>query len=578
MNDKLKSQMTHSEPPKYVYNEQEDGSIDFAQVLPGNAIPRIRARAYEIRVSMERPPHLMPIELAAEPKRIYGDVATDVDRYLRTFERLDTNLGVAQIGNKGSGKTTLIRCLTNRAVMLDMPIIFVNNPYPREVLEHVARAIPQDSVWIFEEFDKNFAKSEGGNIDTSYQDVLLSLFDGSVVGGKKLYVIAANDRSKISPFLMHRPGRIRYTKYYERLPHTTMIGYVKDNLKTNRPIDIVHFVKLRGIYPDLNFDMMSAVVDEMNHNPKLNVMDAMNVMFGNTGTGNGISYIATVTMPDGTVHKVFAKEHTYYGKGALINVGLAELNDTEDDIFSDIKLKEEDFVSHSDDVKELTYVKDGISFHLMLTKGEIGDAPIISLGTVTETNADYEEVHRHLQECNNKRRMALEAKFERQRKEREEKAKTDKKEEAGKSGLFLRPSGIGMGFASGNNAESGRVSAGVRTAGAGQSLGEQFSSSLTISRGVLGDALGNGEAGQARSSRIVNSSPRIMDNNLCAEIDKLPSITAAQATEGLDAYKASYPGNIPAFGNKSGMNGHAAWSSKHHLSNGGGDSAEGSAG
>ena len=372
----IKKPGTPPEVPKYMFREQPNGDVFPSRVVPGNSVLELRSQVYQIAITEEGQLFLQPTETGESPKKIYGDVGANTDRYFRTFERLETNLGINLVGQKGSGKTTTIRVMIKTALMLGYPVIFVNFRLGGPPLYEMMRSITQPVMVVFDEFDKNYY-DETDKLGVSVQNTLLPVFDGSVGGGKKLFVIAANDRSKISEFLVNRPSRIRYTQMFNMLPFEVALGYINDNLKDKSMFNMLDFLRLRSYCNTLNFDMLATIVDEMNHNKGTGVIETFNIMFGPNDLSGQIHYIATLKKGD-EVLETFAVERRNNHMTPFIQLHID--NSTEDEVtWAEVKnLNAADIISCSDDLMTHRYQKGGIEVELV----------VIAEGLLEETIAD----------------------------------------------------------------------------------------------------------------------------------------------------------------------------------------------
>jgi len=371
-----KAGSNQAQPVTYIFREMDNGNIVPTRAVPGKAVQQLRAVPYELTFDPEKGAVLEPIPFVQPPEKLYGDVLKDVDHYFRTFERLKGNMGVMLVGQKGSGKTTTIMAMARTATMMDMPVIYCSQQYPAGMLEMVVRSLTQDVMFVFEEFDKQYSKQieNSGNNDTSAQDRLLSIFDGSVGGGKKLIVIAGNDSDRISQYLFDRPSRIRYTKYYSLLPLDVLVGYVRDNIKSKEEKTVMHFAKLSVLYDSLNFDMMAAMVDEMNHTPGLTVMGAMDLMFGGATKLRGtVLYHAKITYPDGRVENKTATERVT-DVGTVVKIFFCSEDPEVKEVTTAVTLFEDEITKMSEDMRSYTYVKDDVTYELTMRQstGRVG--------------------------------------------------------------------------------------------------------------------------------------------------------------------------------------------------------------
>lgn len=366
------AKMDQKEKPNFMFRVHEDnGALMPGRLIPSNSMLELAPKVYEPRIfedGMTKKLGLFEIEAVKPPNKIYGDVHRHVTRYFRTYERLKTNVGVMLLGQKGSGKTTTARCAIQTALQLGMPIIMVNTLIPGDALVYLMESIEQNCVVIFDEYDKTYGKTKTSEedchkVEHEDQNQILRILDGSVGGGKKLFFIIGNDPAKISEFLINRPSRVRYTQTFSLLPLEVLLPYVKDNLKDCTEIQLLHFKKYRELSCGvLNFDMMAALVDEMNHFP-ITLFEAVVEMFSQIKLNNNITYLAEVKQADGTTLDLEAAE---------VNVrGSWEIR-----VYKDIGPFHVDAVVLTDEhfrgfksfgegaLYELLYEKDGVSYTL----------------------------------------------------------------------------------------------------------------------------------------------------------------------------------------------------------------------
>jgi len=121
------------------------------------------------------------------------------------YDRVGPSVGVILIGIKGSGKTMLAEDVCNHYLKLGLPVFRVNTILPLSVLELVSAAAGP-AVWYFDEFGKVYREDK----DNSNRDDLLGFF-GSASRLGSLYLVTANHDNELSNFMVHRPGRFRYS-------------------------------------------------------------------------------------------------------------------------------------------------------------------------------------------------------------------------------------------------------------------------------------------------------------------------------------------------------------------------------
>lgn len=189
------------------------------------------------------------------PDRLYGNTDRDAGRILGTFADRDCNTGVLLVGNKGSGKTLLSKVISNRAMAEGVPTIIVNKAWEPESFMTLMAFIEDPCVVILDEFEKNFPVRSGA------QEKILTLLDG-VMSSKKLFILTANDTWQISEFLINRPGRLFYSIEFGRLQEDFVREYAEEHLDNKANIDSL--CRLGTLVRDFNFDMLKALVEEMN--------------------------------------------------------------------------------------------------------------------------------------------------------------------------------------------------------------------------------------------------------------------------------------------------------------------------
>jgi len=262
---------------KFAFNVHPDGRVDAMTMVPGNIHESIPTGIYRIRFDPEaKNLYLDQSEFPNPPPKIYGSVHKDTARYLKTFETQDTCMGIGLYGLKGTGKTTTLQVIAKTAMGLDYPVVIIDHAIPLEMLANLFAKIKQNIVVMFDEFDKHYYNPEA-NERSSSQNGILNILDGSCGGGKKLTVICANDYGRINEYLKGRPGRIRYSKFFESLKFPEVMEYFKDNYKqritTKEMIQLS--ILVRNI--QLTYDLLKAYITESNiHNES--IVDSIQVI------------------------------------------------------------------------------------------------------------------------------------------------------------------------------------------------------------------------------------------------------------------------------------------------------------
>ena len=187
------------------------------------------------------------------PSKRYGDNIRNTDRIMQTFLSRDSSTGVMLAGEKGSGKSLLARTLSTTAADLGIPTLIINAPWHGDAFNKFIQDIQQPCVVLFDEFEKVY--------DRDKQEAILTLLDG-VFPTKKLFVFTCNDKWRVDQHMRNRPGRIFYMIDFKGLGVEFIEEYCQDNLNNKTHIDTI--CKLSNLFSQFNFDMLKALVEEMN--------------------------------------------------------------------------------------------------------------------------------------------------------------------------------------------------------------------------------------------------------------------------------------------------------------------------
>lgn len=245
----------------------------FAPAQHGNEVKTLPAGVYTVKFNPQSGFYFEAVDPMTMPSKMYGETTDRAKRVLNTYlERRGKNTGVLLTGNKGSGKTLLSKDICVRAVELGMPIILIEDAYTGTSFVSFMNELVQDAVVFIDEFEKKYTKPEE-------QNDLLSLLDGTGAVNK-LYILTSNSE-KVSEFLLSRPSRLFYHWKYGKLDLAVLEGYCEDNL-TNKE-HLRHLVTLYEMSDDMSFDILQALVEELNRYPTEEFVDVimnMNVTIG----------------------------------------------------------------------------------------------------------------------------------------------------------------------------------------------------------------------------------------------------------------------------------------------------------
>ncbi len=187
------------------------------------------------------------------PSKIYGDCLRHTDRIIRTFLSRDNATGVMLTGEKGSGKTLLTKNVCYEMAKQDIPTIVINAPWCGDKFNSFIQSIEQPCAILFDEFEKVY--------DSDQQEMILTLLDG-VFPSKKLFMLTTNDKWRVDRHMRNRPGRIFYMIDFKGVDAKFIREYCNDNLEAKDQIERI--VSISTLFSEFNFDMLKALVEEMN--------------------------------------------------------------------------------------------------------------------------------------------------------------------------------------------------------------------------------------------------------------------------------------------------------------------------
>ncbi|MEU7318364.1 AAA family ATPase [Streptomyces sp. NPDC007083] len=228
--------------------------------------------------------------LAPGEETVYGSHAERVKRIVRGYGAMDRSLGVILSGDKGMGKSLMIRMLAAAVRdQLDLPTVLVQHATPglASFLDELGEAIV-----VFDEFEKVFSTSEG----TEPQNQFLSLFDG-LSTTKRLYVLSVNELHRVNDYMLNRPGRFHYHMRFQYPGRETVAQYLHDQVPAATAAQVEEVVDFSRKY-DINFDHLRAIAFELRlGEPFADVIGDLNIK--RTESRGGDFADAQITWADG---------------------------------------------------------------------------------------------------------------------------------------------------------------------------------------------------------------------------------------------------------------------------------------
>ena len=230
-------------------------------------------------------------DLKVGDEHVYGDHPRLVKRVLRTYQTGSRSLGLLMSGEKGMGKSLMLRMTaeeTQRELGLPVIIVKKNSPGIAEFIDTIAEAIV-----VFDEFEKVFPSDD--NEGDNQQHQFLSLFDGMSTQ-KRLYVLAINKIDKVSEYLVNRPGRFHYHLRFD-YPKTAQVREYLTSEAPNAEKEQIEAAVAFSQKVNLNYDHLRAIAFELNLGDPFEDF----ISFLNIKRVTAANYRFQVTFSDGSV-------------------------------------------------------------------------------------------------------------------------------------------------------------------------------------------------------------------------------------------------------------------------------------
>lgn len=205
--------------------------------------------------------------LFSMPPKYYGGIVKQAERIISTTLSRAGSTGVLLAGEKGSGKTLLGKLTSDMLRVAEgMPTIIIAHPIAGEAFNQLMQAVEQPAVVLFDEFEKVYGdgvatKQRNPDEGIHSQNDILTLLDGAFPT-RKLWILTVNDQWKVDRNMHNRPGRLFYNLAFTGLEPDFIRDYCADKLKDQSHADAI--CKIASIFGAFNFDMLQALVEEMN--------------------------------------------------------------------------------------------------------------------------------------------------------------------------------------------------------------------------------------------------------------------------------------------------------------------------
>jgi len=325
--------MTHFLKNGNTYRVAGKDALDIKDHLPGGN--------YVIKEDNFGNLFLENIEGFSIPNKVYGDCLKNTDRIINTFLSRDGSTGVMLTGEKGSGKTLLTKNVAYNLALRNIPTIVVNTPWHGDKFNTFIQAIEQPCVIIFDEFEKVYDENE--------QESILTLLDG-VFPTKKLFMITCNNMWRVDQHMRNRPGRIFYLLDFKGLDTDFIADYCNDMLKEKKHIEKI--CKISTLFSEFNFDMLKALVEEMNRYGE-DPQQALQMLNAKPEFDSGSEYDILVIFEGKEIEKSSLSKSVFEGsplapRGISIGFSLSKDNDdacVSDNDWKEVRFKPESLIS-----------------------------------------------------------------------------------------------------------------------------------------------------------------------------------------------------------------------------------------
>lgn len=241
--------------------------VDFVETAELSVTDSLPTGTYLLKSAEMRGFYLEKVADFGDAGRIYGDAMYVADMIYNGFTSRSVSTGALLHGYKGTGKTSLVKLIAQKASADEKSVIMINEPFRGSDFNSLFDKLP-DSVVVFDEFEKVYKQQE--------QESLLTIFDGTT-STKCLFLLTANNYNSVNTHLINRPGRLLYSIEFSGLTKAVIDEYLEVNL-----VHAIHAADIRkvfSVFSGTTFDMMKGVVDEVNrtNRPATELLPYLNI-------------------------------------------------------------------------------------------------------------------------------------------------------------------------------------------------------------------------------------------------------------------------------------------------------------
>jgi hypothetical protein len=228
---------------------------------------------------------------------------------------------------------------------------------------------------MFDEFEKVY--------NSDKQEALLTLLDG-IYSTKKLFLLTSNDKWRVDSHMRNRPGRIFYMVNFTGLDADFIREYCYDNLTKAELKTIDTIVNIASVFAAFNFDMLKALVEEMNRYDET-PQDAMRLLNVKAELDGGTTYRVEIYKGERKADRVSPstwngaplsskeiciswrflskKKAEPVSENDLV-AGILGSNNDDDDGWGDADFTNDDLVKFNNKTGQFIFEKDGVTMIL----------------------------------------------------------------------------------------------------------------------------------------------------------------------------------------------------------------------